>query len=93
MLHYWDNIRKDDEEFNKHVAVITNSDYVMNYMLKYSRLCNISSSHFSKQSNFDGIPLYDDTRKVLFGYIKKCDEAVSRIGEQFLAFVREELKK
>lgn len=91
--HYWDNIRKDDEEFNKHVAVITNSDYVMNYMLKYSRLCNISSSHFSKQPNFDGIPLYDDTRKVLFGYIKKCDEAVSRIGEQFLAFVREELKK
>ena len=56
-------------------------------------LCNISSSHFSKQPNFDGIPLYDDTRKVLFGYIKKCDEAVSRIGEQFLAFVREELKK
>ena len=65
----------------------------MNYMLKYSRLCNISSSHFSKQPNFDGIPLYDDTKESVIWIYQKCDEVVSRIGEQFLAFVREELKK
>lgn len=91
--HYWDNIRIEDSELDKHVAVITNSDYVMNYLLKYSRLCNISSSHFSKKPTFDGIPLYNNRKNVVFGYISKKDEELSLKMREFLEFVKNELKR
>ena len=91
--HYWDNIRIEDSELDKHVAVITNSDYVMNYLLKYSRLCNISSSHFSKKPTFDGIPLYNNRKNVVFGYISKKDEELSLKMREFLRFVKNELKR
>jgi hypothetical protein len=91
--HYWDNIRIEDSELDKHVAVITNSDYVMNYLLKYSRLCNISSSHFSKKPTFDGIPLYNNRKNVVFGYISKKDEELSPKMREFLGYVKKELKR
>ena len=53
------------------ISVLTNSDYIMEKMLKNSRVSNVSGSYLSenKTGTTPGIPLDMGDSKVLFGYI------------------------
>ena len=76
---------------NLNVSVITNSDYIMEKMLKNSRVSNVSGSYLSenKTGTTPGIPLNMGDSKVLFGYIvhkgEKIDESVQELIDFLVA--------
>ncbi|MFR5104434.1 MAG: LysR family transcriptional regulator [Blautia obeum] len=71
------------------ISVLTNSDYIMEKMLKNSRVSNVSGSYLSenKTGTTPGIPLNMGDSKVLFGYIvhkgEKIDESVQELIDFF----------
>ena len=79
---------------NLDVSVITNSDYIMEKMLKQTELCNISGSYLSddKQAVNDGIPLAFKMNKIFFGYIRRKNEEPDEPVDEFLVFLRGKLK-
>ena len=79
---------------NLNVSVITNSDYIMEKMLKETGLCNISGSYLSndKQAANKGIPLEFKKNKVVFGYIRRKNDETDELMEELLGFLREKLK-
>ena len=79
---------------NLDVAVITNSDYIMEKMLRETELSNISGSYLSddkKAVNF-GIPLEFKQNKIFFGYIRRKNDDTDELIEEFLCFLNEKLK-
>ena len=76
---------------NLNVSIITNSDYIMEKMLKNSRVSNVSGSYLSenKTGTTPGIPLDMGDSKVLFGYIvhkgEKIDESVQELIDFLVA--------
>lgn len=79
---------------NLDVAVITNSDYIMEKMLRETELSNISGSYLSddkKAVNF-GIPLKFKKNKIFFGYIRRKNDDTDELIEEFLCFLNEKLK-
>jgi len=73
------------------ISVLTNSDYIMEKMLKNSRVSNVSGSYLSenKTGTTPGIPLNMGDSKVLFGYIvhkgEKIDESVQELIDFLVA--------
>ena len=73
------------------ISVLTNSDYIMEMMLKNSRVSNVSGSYLSenKTGTTPGIPLDMGDSKVLFGYIvhkgEKIDESVQELIDFLVA--------
>ena len=73
------------------ISVLTNSDYIMEKMLKNSRVSNVSGSYLSenKTGTTPGIPLEMGDSKVLFGYIvhkgEKIDESVQELIDFLVA--------
>ena len=73
------------------ISVLTNSDYIMEKMLKNSRVSNVSGSYLSenKTGTTPGIPLDMGDSKVLFGYIvhkgEKLDESVQELIDFLVA--------
>ena len=77
------------------ISVLTNSDYVMEKMLRNSRLSNVSGSYLSedKKGTAPGIPLNMDDSKVIFGFITHKGEALDCSVEEFIEFLRNRLPK
>ena len=77
------------------ISVLTNSDYIMEKMLKNSRVSNVSGSYLSenKTGTTPGIPLDMGDSKVLFGYIihkgDKVDESVQELIDFLMAQLNE----
>ena len=73
------------------ISVLTNSEYIMEKMLKNSRVSNVSGSYLSenKTGTTPGIPLDMGDSKVLFGYIvhkgEKIDESVQELIDFLVA--------
>ena len=73
------------------ISVLTHSDYIMEKMLKNSRVSNVSGSYLSenKTGTTPGIPLDMGDSKVLFGYIvhkgEKIDESVQELIDFLVA--------
>lgn len=73
------------------ISVLTNSDYIMEKMLKNSRVSNVSGSYLSenKTGTTPRIPLNMGDSKVLFGYIvhkgEKIDESVQELIDFLVA--------
>ena len=73
------------------ISVLTNSDYIMEKMLKNSRVSNVSGSYLSenKTGTTPGIPLNMGDSKVLFGYMvhkgEKIDESVQELIDFLVA--------
>lgn len=73
------------------ISVLTNSDYIIEKMLKNSRISNVSGSYLSenKTGTTPGIPLDMGDSKVLFGYIvhkgEKIDESVQELIDFLVA--------
>lgn len=76
------------------VAVITNSDYVMNELLRNTELGNISGgylSHEEQSRNYPGVSLFGENDPVIFGCIRRKDERPGRWADCFLDFVKDRL--
>ena len=77
------------------ISVLTNSDYIMEKMLKNSRVSNVSGSYLSenKTGTTPGIPLDMGDSKVLFGYIVHKGEKVDESVQELLDFLMTRLHK
>ncbi len=63
------------------ISVLTNSDYIMEKMLKNSRVSNVSGSYLSenKAGTTPGIPLNMGDSKVIFGYIFIKEKKLTKV--------------
>ena len=77
------------------ISVLTNSDYIMEKMLKNSRVSNVSGSYLSenKEGTTPGIPLESGDNKVIFGYILHKGERMDESVEEFLTFLKGRIPK
>ena len=77
------------------ISVLTNSDYIMEKMLKNSKVSNVSGSYLSenKTGTTPGIPLELGDNKVIFGYIIHKGEKTDDSVEEFLTFLKGRLPK
>lgn len=76
------------------VAVVTNSDYIMEKMLRKCNVANISGSYLSssKEDSTPGIPLKFEKNKVVFGYITRKEEQLDEETGIFIEFLQKKLK-
>lgn len=90
--HYWDIFRREREERSKaQVTVLTNSDYVMNDLLRNTDLGNISGDclgHQKTSPKYPGVSLYGEEKPVVFGYIIRKEESLSLWTERFIEFIK-----
>lgn len=73
------------------VAVVTNSDYIMEKMLTKSKMANISGNYLTKDENQileNGIPLEMENNQVLFGYLQRKGEELQQRAGEFVEFVK-----
>ena len=77
------------------ISVLTNSDYIMEKMLKNSKVSNVSGSYLSenKAGTAPGIPLNMGDSKVIFGYILHRGEEIDESIQEFLEFLMSRLPK
>lgn len=77
------------------ISVLTNSDYIMEKMLKNSRVSNVSGSYLSenKTGTTPGIPLDMGDSKVLFGYIVHKGEKLDESVQELIDFLMTRLHK
>lgn len=77
------------------ISVLTNSDYIMEKMLKNSRVSNVSGSYLSKNKTgtTPGIPLDMGDSKVLFGYIIHKGEKIDESVQELIDFLMTRLHK
>ena len=77
------------------ISVLTNSDYIMEKMLKNSRVSNVSGSYLSenKTGTTPGIPLDMGDSKVLFGYIIHKGEKIDESVQELIDFLMTRLNK
>ena len=77
------------------ISVLTNSDYIMEKMLKNSKVSNVSGSYLSenKKGTTPGIPLELGNNKVIFGYMFHKGEKTDDSVEEFLTFLKGRLPK
>ena len=77
------------------ISVLTNSDYIMERMLRNSRVSNVSGSYLSenKAGTTPGIPLDMGNNKVIFGYMFHKGEIIEESVQDFLDFLKGRLPK
>ena len=77
------------------ISVLTNSDYIMERMLKNSKVSNVSGSYLSenKAGTAPGIPLDLGDSKVIFGFILHKGEAMDESVAELVEFLKSRLPK
>ena len=77
------------------ISVLTNSDYIMERMLKNSKVSNVSGSYLSenKAGTAPGIPLNMGDSNVILGYILHRGEEMDESIQEFLEFLMSRLPK
>ena len=77
------------------ISVLTNSDYIMEKMLKNSKVANISGSYLSenKEGTTPGIPLDLGDSKVIFGFILHRGEEMDESVAELVEFLKSRLPK
>ena len=71
------------------ISVLTNSDYIMEKMLRNSKVSNVSGSYLSenKTGTTPGIPLNMGDSKVIFGYMLRRGEETDESIQELLDFL------
>ena len=77
------------------ISVLTNSDYIMEKMLKNSRVSNVSGSYLSGNNTgkTPGIRMDMGDSKVLFGYIVHKGEKIDESVQELIDFLMTRLHK
>jgi len=79
-----------DDGLRGYVAVVTNSDYIMQRMLRKTALCNVSTGDFSSQSDFTRRRLEGKT--AVFGILTRTGEPVSDRTLKLKEFLKEKMQ-
>ena len=82
-------------DISKDVSVVTNSDYVMHYMLEKNHLANLSAESFN---NYDsgyapGLELFNDGGQIEFGYLINREYTPGPMALEFLDYVRHAIEE
>ncbi len=77
------------------ISVVTNSDYIMERMLKQTDTANISGSYLSEKQKgaSRGIPLDMPENKVIFGYIRHKGDTPDDAMEELILFLDKRLHR
>ena len=77
------------------ISVLTNSDYIMEKMLRNSKVSNVSGSYLSenKTGTTPGISLNMGDSKVIFGYVLRRGEETDKSIQELLDFLIDRLPK
>lgn len=71
-------------------VITTNSDYIMERVLQVGNLANISGGYLSgepQREAAEGQPFSASDTKILFGYLRRRGEELSRLADDFLRFL------
>ncbi len=94
---YWDLfVGNAEQSGGPKVSVVTNSDYVMNRLLRNTNLGNVSGAYLSREEEsqkYPGVSLRGEETPVIFGCIRRGGEESGRWAQRFLEFVRERLEE
>lgn len=98
VIEHMQFVQNFQDEFveNMDVAVVTNSDYIMQQMLKKSPLANISGTYMNGRTDYNdhrGILLNWENNQMFYGVIYRKDEKLSPLGRSYLDFVKERIIK
>lgn len=77
-------------------VITTNSDDIMERILQFGNLVNISGGYLSGTSRRErakGIRLLQSEKGIKFGYVKRKGEALSEAAAVFLEFLKEQLEE
>lgn len=84
-----------DSAADAETVITTNSDYIMERMLKAGDLVNISGAYLTEKDETDANPaavsLLTGEQQILFGYVKRQNEELSKWGTKFVLFLKEKL--
>ena len=77
------------------VSVTTNSDYVMNIMMKMNGLANISPRSFTRYRKEEepGIDLFREEGEILYGVLTRKDMAVTGIRKELVDEIRKAVQE
>lgn len=76
------------------IAVVTNSDYIMDKMLKSSDLVNLSGSYLSQDQNANyGKRLELPDSRIQFGYVMRGDEPLDDGVWELIRYLEQKLQK
>ena len=77
------------------ISVLTNSDYIMEKMLRNSKVSNVSGSYLSenKAGTTPGIPMDMGDSRVIFGYVNRKSEKPDESIQEFLEFLMSRIPK
>ena len=78
------------------ISVLTNSDYIMERMLRNSKVSNVSGSYLSENKARHGTGYssgYGGNNKVIFGYMFHKEEKMDESIQEFLDFLMSRLPK
>lgn len=74
-------------------VITTNSDYIMERILQFGDLVNISGGYLSGSPGREVSKGHPLDAGIVFGYVKRKGEALSALSEEFLTFILESLEK
>lgn len=93
--NYWNS---QDENGNSaadaETVVTTNSDYIMERILQTSDLVNISGNYLTSEhsQSLGGVEMKNsDEKQILFGYVKRRGEMLTKWADRFVAFLNKKL--
>lgn len=92
--NYWSIRDADGKQVNDlDTVVVTNSDYILERLLKSSELSNISSDYLLPHYEAVGraLPLDFRENQVIFGYVFRRGETLGEWEARFIEFVREQI--
>lgn len=92
----WMADAKAKERPRRNVAVVTDSDYIMERLLLNAPMANISTNYLTNGEHrivADGIPLKEDGENdsAAFGCLKRENEALSQWSQRFVDYMQEVL--
>lgn len=95
--NYWNILDENGQAAEAAETVITtNSDYIMERVLQYGDLVNISGGYLSGKPQREiaaGEKLALPDGRILFGYVKRKGEELSGMAEEFLTFLVKKLEE
>lgn len=93
--NYWEiSDESGDLAADAETVITTNSDYIMERILKVSDLVNISGGYLAEEpwkKVTGAVPLSGNENQVLFGYVKRQNEELSLWAGKFVEFLKKEL--
>lgn len=84
-----------DSAADAETVITTNSDYIMERILRTGDLVNISGAYLTEREGTDSLPaavsLLTGNEQVLFGYVKRQGEELTKWAERFVLYLKEKL--